>query len=66
MNAVAVAGWVLIAAGFAACSWLAHRSKGRFPSLSEVVRGVVEVRAGRWLVTATWLWVGVHLFVRRG
>lgn len=66
MSAVAVAGWLVVAAGFVACSWTAHRSKSRFPSLGDVVGAVVGTRAGRWLVTATWFWIGVHVFVRRG
>lgn len=65
-NAVSVGGWVLIAAGFIACSWTAYRSNGRFPSLVDIVRAAVRSPPGRWLMIAMWLWIGVHLFVRRG
>ena len=66
MSAVAVTGWLLVAVGVVACGWIAYRSEGRFPSLVDVARAVVDVRAGRWLVTALWVWTGVHLFVRHG
>jgi hypothetical protein len=35
-----------------------------WPSLSELLRKVTRTAPGRWLLFATWLWVGWHLFVR--
>ncbi len=35
-----------------------------WPSLSELLRKVTRTAPGRWLLFATWLWVGWHVFVR--
>ena len=35
-----------------------------WPTLSELLRKVTRNTAGRWILFASWLWVGWHLFVR--
>lgn len=63
-RAIAIAGWIVVALALATCSLIAHRSRGRFPSLLDVVRPIVRSTAGRWLFVLVWLWIGVHVFVR--
>jgi hypothetical protein len=36
----------------------------RLPTLADLVRVLLEPRAGRWFLFAGWLWLGWHLFVR--
>lgn len=43
--------------------WIA-RTRGRLPTLGEVVTIVCRHRSGRWVLIAVWLWTGWHLFVR--
>jgi hypothetical protein len=35
-----------------------------WPTLSELLRKVTRTAPGRYLLFASWLWVGWHLFVR--
>jgi len=38
---------------------------GRTATLGQTLSRVTKLRAGRWLLLATWLWAGWHTFVRR-
>ena len=62
---VALVGYAVLFAALLA--WQAIglvRPGDDWPTLSELLRKVTRNTAGRWILFASWLWVGWHLFVR--
>jgi hypothetical protein len=63
-RAVTLWGFVLLAVAA-----IAYQVAGvllrRTASLGQALRRVTQVRAGRFLLLAAWLWAGWHTFVRR-
>jgi len=62
-HSVTVAGWIVIALGFAAAWTGAIVSRGRFPTAGAVVRTATHHVAVRAVLLAGWAWVGWHFFV---
>ena len=63
-HAIAVGGWVGLVSAFVVLEVVGLRSRGRVPTLGDIVGLFDRSRAGRWLLFGVWLWVGWHLFVR--
>jgi hypothetical protein len=55
--------WAVLVAAFVTMELIALRSS-RLPTLGDLLRVLLEPRAGRWLLFAGWLWLGWHVFVR--
>jgi len=62
-HAVTVAGYAMIAAGIAG-SEIVARTRNRVPTFSDALALVTRWPPARWLLTAGWLWLGWHVFVR--
>jgi hypothetical protein len=62
-RAITVAGYAVIAVAMAALQ-LASLLSNRIPTIGQATATVTRRRPGRYLLLATWLWVGWHLFVR--
>jgi hypothetical protein len=56
-------GYWLIGVALLVCQSASLVSR-RMPSIGQVVSLIATRRAGRWVLLAGWLWVGLHLFVR--
>jgi hypothetical protein len=62
---IALVGYAVIVGALIA--WQAVgllRPDDDWPTLSELLRKVTRTAPGRWILFASWLWVGWHLFVR--
>ena len=62
---VAIVGYAVIVGALLAWQAVGLLNQGDdWPTLSELLRKVTRTAAGRYLLFASWLWVGWHLFVR--
>jgi hypothetical protein len=62
-RSVTIAGWIVIAVGFAAAWIAAFASHGRFPTATALLRMATHRVVVRVLLLAGWVWVGWHFFV---
>ena len=65
VNSLALVGYAVLFGALLA--WQAVgllRPADDWPTLSELLRKVTRNTAGRWILFASWLWAGWHLFVR--
>jgi hypothetical protein len=62
---VTVAGFAALVVMMIACEMVARRT-GAVATLERVISALVARRPVRFLMLASWLWIGVHVFVRVG
>jgi Family of unknown function (DUF6186) len=61
---VTLAGYALIVVAMLATELRARRT-GR-ATIADAVDVILRTRIGRLVILAAWLWIGWHVFVRRG
>jgi Family of unknown function (DUF6186) len=61
-HAIAIAGFVALAAAGIALNLLAHRPGSPIPTMGAVFTRIMHTRTGRIAVVAWWSWLGLHLF----
>ena len=63
-RAITIAGYVLIGAAAVLVELIARRPSSRVPTLSQVIRHVMNERWGRVGMLLVWWWLGFHFLSR--